>query len=289
MIGNFKHQLCRGTVKHIEKGGLWLGQPKLDGMRVGIFKQGEEYVVFSRNLKPQPFVQNYHRIIEGLEASGIDLTRYLVDGEVTASTRFEAIGLSHRQYELSAIEKDALILRPFDMLPIRYVENIPVAVTDEPQNIRLENLWDHMMRNRSLNIEPVDYVEIKTVHEAETYYEGLLKEGHEGAVFKSAFAPYKPGNSQYWVKMKADFDEDLQVIRAIEGVGKFAGTLGAFVVDRNGMEVHVGSFQIDDNERAKLWSQREELIGKTIEVRHFGATPAGSLSHPIFVCVRWDR
>lgn len=285
MIGNFKHQLCRGNLKHVEKGGLWLAQPKLDGMRVGIFKRDDQYHVFSRNLKPQPFIQNYRPIIADLEASGIDLTKRLVDGEVTASTRFEAIGLSHRQYELSPEEKNKLIFIPFDILRIAEGQIADPRGTND----RLNELTSYLSEFEGLHIDRVETINIHSVAEAHTYYGGLVERGMEGAVLKQANAPYKFGNSQYWVKMKADFDEDLTVLRTIEGVGKFAGTLGAFVVNRGGLEVHVGSFQIDDTERNKLWAIREELVGKTIEVRHFGATPAGSLSHPIFVCVRWDR
>lgn len=287
MLGNFKHQLCRGTTKHIEKGGVWLGQPKLDGMRVAIFKKGGQLYVLSRNLKQQPCIENYSWIVQELEERGIDLHRVLIDGEVIAANRFIAIGLSHRQSLLSSEEKDQLILRPFDAIPIdRILEGRITHATSYRIGV-LEGLLDQ----GSKHVQPVETVTLmgNTVRAAETYYETLLAQGHEGAVFKRADAPYKFGNSQFWVKMKADFDEDLRVIEVLEGIGKFEGTLGSFVVDRQGVRVHVGSLQVDDAERHKLWQQRDELIGKVIEVRHFGETPDGSLTHAIFVCVRWDK
>jgi ATP-dependent DNA ligase len=66
------------------------------------------------------------------------------------------------------------------------------------------------------------------------------------------------------------------------------GTLGAFVVDHQGVKVQVGS-GLSDEIRSEIWDNKEKYIGRTIEIRYQEITPDGSLRFPTFVCFRNDR
>ena len=71
-----------------------------------------------------------------------------------------------------------------------------------------------------------------------------------------------------WFKVKANDALDVKVVRCVEGSGKFAGSLGAMVVDGpTGVESEIGSFQLTNEQRRWIWQHREVLTGQIAEVR----------------------
>jgi len=128
----------------------------------------------------------------------------------------------------------------------------------------------------------VDWPSIKKEHDK------YVKEGYEGAMIKMINAPYKFGRGYEVMKLKAFHDVDLKIEGLLEGTGKHAGKLGSFQVDFNGIEVQVGS-GLTDELREKVWADRDDFLGRTIEVRYQEVTPDGSLRFPTFVCFRNDR
>lgn len=92
------------------------------------------------------------------------------------------------------------------------------------------------------------------------------------------------------LKVKRFYTMDLPIVAYEEGTGRLQGTLGALVVDFKGNTVNVGS-GFDDSTRAVLWSCRDELIGRIVEVKYKDTskdkkTGKESLQFPIFVCLR---
>jgi hypothetical protein len=100
----------------------------------------------------------------------------------------------------------------------------------------------------------------------------------EGVVVK-----YKDAVHQ-WFKVKANDAPDVKVVRCIEGSGKFAGSLGAMVVEGpTGVESEVGSFQLTNEQRQWIWDHREVLTGQIAEVRAMTVTESGAIRAGVFV------
>ncbi len=100
----------------------------------------------------------------------------------------------------------------------------------------------------------------------------------EGVVVK-----YRDSVDQ-WFKVKANDTLDVRVTRCIEGAGKFAGSLGAMVVEGpTGVESEIGSFQLTKEQRQWIWDHRELLTGQIAEVRAMTVNESGAIRAGVFV------
>ena len=87
-----------------------------------------------------------------------------------------------------------------------------------------------------------------------------------------------------WFKVKANDTIDVKVTRCIEGAGKFAGSLGAMVVEGpTGVESEIGSFQLTNEQRRWIWEHREGLTGQIAEVRAMTVNESGAIRAGVFV------
>ena len=87
-----------------------------------------------------------------------------------------------------------------------------------------------------------------------------------------------------WFKVKANDTLDVKVLRCIEGTGKFAGSLGAMVVEGpTGVESEIGSFQLTNEQRRWIWEHREVLTGQIAEVRAMKVNESGAIRAGVFV------
>lgn len=92
------------------------------------------------------------------------------------------------------------------------------------------------------------------------------------------------------IKIKRFYSMDLEVIDVVEGAGRLKGTLGALIVKYKDNTVNVGS-GFDDETRKKLWENREDIIGRVVEVKYKEIskdkkTGMESLQFPIFMGIR---
>ena len=100
----------------------------------------------------------------------------------------------------------------------------------------------------------------------------------EGVVVK-----YKDALDE-WFKVKANDTLDVRVTRCIEGAGKFAGSLGAMVVEGpTGVESEIGSFQLTNEQRRWIWEHRDVLTGQIAEVRALTVNESGAIRAGVFV------
>ena len=115
-----------------------------------------------------------------------------------------------------------------------------------------------------------------------------VAQGYEGIMIKDTDSLYSFGRDWSVMKYKAFFDADVPIIGLKEGTGKHQGKLGSFLVDYKGVEVNVGS-GLNDELREQIWKDKDNHIGRIIEVRYQEETPDGSLRFPTFVCFRNDK
>jgi hypothetical protein len=87
-----------------------------------------------------------------------------------------------------------------------------------------------------------------------------------------------------WLKVKSNDTLDVKVVRCLEGSGKFAGSLGAMVVEGPaGVQSEVGSFQLSNDQRQWIWDHRDVLTGQIAEVRAMTVNESGAIRAGVFV------
>lgn len=119
-------------------------------------------------------------------------------------------------------------------------------------------------------------------------FEKALSAGFEGLVCKTAHHQYQNKRSKDWLKMTAEDPEDGIIVGFEEGTGKYAGSLGTCLVQRpNGVIVKVPGYS--DAMKAEIWNNKDKYLNKCIAYKFHEETPGGSVRHPRFFRMRWDK
>jgi DNA ligase-1 len=117
-------------------------------------------------------------------------------------------------------------------------------------------------------------------------YESYLARGYEGMIIRAWDAPYIRRRSTQVMKFKPKKYDDYLVIGYEEEIsieGEPKGTLGALVcTSDDGSKFNVGSgFTAED--RRNLWERREQLIGRTVQIKYQHITHTGGVPRfPVF-------
>ena len=117
----------------------------------------------------------------------------------------------------------------------------------------------------------------------EKFYRTIIQD-HRGLPFSEGVVVKYRDSVDEWFKVKANDTIDVKVTRCIEGAGKFAGSLGAMVVEGpTGVESEIGSFQLTNEQRRWIWQHREVLTGQIAEVRALAVNESGAIRAGVFV------
>ena len=264
-------------------------EPKLDGIRCEGIVINSEAKLYARSGK---LITNFDDTI------GKDLSQLpdgVYEGEIMGE---DFTALMRQAYRKEEVDTSNTYLAVFDFIPLeewmskeswtpcdtRYLEVIRRLSGQEPESTG-------MTKYKSIypNLRIVERRYIRSNHDRiKELHDMYVEKGYEGAMIKDPVAPYSFKRDWSVMKYKAFFDADCSVIGLQEGTGKHSGKLGSFLVDYNGVEVRVGS-GLNDELRETIWANKEDHIGRIIEVRYQEETPDGSLRFPTFVCFRNDR
>ena len=100
-----------------------------------------------------------------------------------------------------------------------------------------------------------------------TTLDKYVSQGSEGLMI-NLNVPYQFTRTIDLLKVKKMHTFDLEIIGMREGSGEFANSCGALIVDYKGYPVGVGS-GISKEERFMFWNNKEQYIGRIIEVQAF--------------------
>lgn len=275
-----------------------LVQTKMDGMRFNAIVRGGKVEYRSRNGKEIQLLGNLDAEFAKL-AGDIDC---VFDGELLVKQDGKILDRQTGNGILNKANKGTISANEAAMVEATIWDVIPFIQFSEgkcntPYGTRMESLNVLVDTHQPKKIHLVDSWEVDNYEEAKTLFEGLLAQGQEGIILKDKRGIWEDKRAKHQIKFKGELECDLEIVAVEEGTGKYAGKLGAVVCrsrPENGiaLTVSVGS-GFNDDHRANLWVDRNNLIGKIVAVKYNMRikNKAGeeSLFLPIFIEVRDDK
>ena len=249
---------------------------KLDGVRVWCIVQPHEIKYVSRNGKEYPNFSCFDNDIINLVSKyrqNVIETKYpfIFDGEVISSEKnFQKQMQQVRR--LKGADTSKFEFHIFDWV----TDNIPFYVRYETLKRLITDEFD--------TLQYVLHTTMGSKGKVDDFLLACINSGEEGIILKTWNGLYEYKRSNAWCKMKMFHTEDLKVKRWEYGEGKYENVMGVLVVDRNGVEVKVGS-GFSDKQRTLFMTDTPEMI----EVKYQEVTEDGSLRFPTFVVERGDK
>ncbi|MDO8674335.1 MAG: ATP-dependent DNA ligase [Dehalococcoidia bacterium] len=185
----------------IDKLGRCAAEPKFDGFRCQIHKDGDLVKVFSRNL--EDFSEMFPELIEGTRRQ-VALEQAILEGEALAVDTatgdflpFQVTVQRKRKHGIEAMQhKYPLKLMAFDML---YADG--VDLTHEPYLVRRKRLVEAIRPDDVFDVAEVLITEDPLKLEA--FFADKIQRGLEGIVCKRLDSPYQAGARNFnWIKLK---------------------------------------------------------------------------------------
>lgn len=256
------------TAPEIPHEGSWLYEPKWDGFRAIVFRDGDRVHIASRNALA--LERYFPELIEPLQAALPE--RAIVDGEVVIATDhgldFDA--LQQRIHPAASrvrmlAEKTPASVVLFDLLGID---------GDDLRGRPLEERRSRLLT--AIKITPIVGVTPQTTDpdEATTWFTRYEGAGLDGVVAKDPAGVYEPGERR-WVKIK-----HLRTVDCVVGgyrVAKDAKGIGSLLLglyDGDGALHHVGhTSSFDAAARRAILEQLQPLVGG--DSFGHGRTPGG--------------
>lgn len=268
---------------------------KIDGVRtVAIIDENGDVRFYSRQGKEW---EGLVEIEEDVKSLG--LKNIVLDGETTVLNQegMESKEVFKRTMEIMGSKqerKTGLLYNVFDCVPLsQFKAGKCSASASNRKKWFLEKYTKGWTFGGYEHVKPlpVIYEGVYREEAVKGFHQNILRRGGEGIMINIASAPYECKRTANLLKVKEMYTMDLKIIGFEEGLvgSKFEGTLGAIVVDYKGHEVKVGSGYTDD-ERKFFWENKDDLIGRVIEVQYFEETEDTdgnlSLRFPVYVQLR---
>lgn len=208
-------------------------------------------------------------------------------------------------------------------LQVKVIDILPVTALVNGLNLsyklRRHSLEDFFSRHSFERVQLTEKFIFHSEDEMYAKFEQLNASGKEGLMLKPDFGYWQPKRSKAWLKVKGRIEVDLTIKTLEEGDpnGKYAGMMGAAVCDYVNskgatVEVRVGGGW-SQKQRAEFWAvftgkevtyyttekgltsvhkaspEGWSPIGSVIAVIAHEETKDGSLRHPNFKAVRFDK
>lgn len=278
--------------KYLPDGEFFILTEKLDGVRCILINED----------KPQFFTRQ-GQLIEGLNELKNEAKKLpkgmVFDGELLLNSGFTD---NQERYKLTVSEinsnkenKSNLTFHCFDALPIEDFKMGKCLINALERKKCVHSIFENSNTPHFLEVPMLYYGTDKM--KIMTIQEKVVKNGGEGLMINIADAPYECKRSNFLLKVKTFNTADVKIVKVNEGTGSFEGILGSFTVefiapDGNIYQCDIGS-GLTYIHRKHYWNQRNELIGRIMEVKYFEISKNKdgiySLRFPVFKCLRNDK
>jgi ATP-dependent DNA ligase len=238
-----KPQLARSS-RTLPEGEEWRFEPKWDGFRTLVFRDGDDVHLQSRNGKPMN--RYFPEIVEQLATLGAQ--RVVLDGELI----IEVDGIQEFDLLSQRIHPAASrVERLAGETPAQFVAFDLLAVDDETL---LELPYSERRERLAAIVEPP--LLLTPMAETAAGAEQWLQGNSEGVVAKQADAPYLPGERTGMVKIKRVRSLDAVVVAF--RFGKEEGTVGSLIL---GLYDEDGELRVVGHTSGFTAKQKRELLG----------------------------
>ncbi|HDK7194970.1 TPA: hypothetical protein PTV74_003278 [Clostridium botulinum] len=289
-IPEFNVMLAEKYYENINKvNGEFIITTKLDGNRMVLIKENGATRLFSRQGQSIEGLLDIIKDAENLK----DNTVY--DGEVLLKNdkNLDSKQLFQETQKIirkKDTNKTNLIFNIFDMMPLdefKQGKSINDTLTRKNQlhallgSLKMDWIKEVPILYAGTNKNRID----KLLNEA-------IRNGEEGIMINLANAKYQCKRTKDLLKVKIMNSADCKIIGYEGGTGRNEGVLGAFLIDYKGHNVKVGSGYTDED-RKMFWENKNNFIGKIMEVQYFEETKNQnggiSLRFPVYKCIRTDK
>jgi ATP-dependent DNA ligase len=252
-------------VEEIPDGDQWIYEPKWDGFRALVFRDGDEVVMQSK--AGQPLSRYFPELVEAFRA--LDADKFVIDGEITITVggRLSFDDLLLRLHPAESRVKRLAEEIPaqffaFDLLvePARGGSKLITDLSLTKRREQLEKFFGKYGESDRLRISPS--TDDKGV--AEGWFRDFGAAGLDGVMAKLIDEPYHSGDRDGMVKYKNMKEADCVVagIRYQEGTKQVA-VLQLGLYDEDGLLQHVGnSSAFKASERKDVSEKVAPLVGK---------------------------
>jgi DNA ligase-1 len=206
----------------ISKIGRCSVEPKFDGFRCQIHKDGDKIRIFSRNLEDNTTM--FPDLVDGARRQ-INSERAIIEGEALAFNEeaqeffpFQVTVQRKRKYQIETMKTDLpLKLFAFDLL---YADN--EDYTPRPYSERREKLLNIISPGNVIIV--ADSIITDNPKELRLFFENAIGSGLEGIVAKRLDAPYQAGARNFtWIKMKRSYRGELSDTVDLVIIGYYMG------------------------------------------------------------------
>lgn len=161
---------------------------------------------------------------------------------------------------------------------------------EEPYHERKQ--WiDGNVVGKHTHVAKVDDFQLKGQHDLDRHYNGLVDEGHEGAILRRRGMKYEHKRSKNLLKVKPEDDDEGEIVDIIEGEGNWSGTGKVIKLRWKGKEFDA-TFKGSREEAVQFLKDKKKWVGKTVTFLYNGLTGLGTPNYArvdIKNCVKGDR
>ena len=238
-----------------------IGQPKLNGIRA--CWTGEHFVSRQGKVWKEETIPHLYA---KLRAYSSQYPNVPLDGE------FYAHGMPFQEIEKRVAVKRQRAHNDVEAIDFHAFDIISTDHTEARQMLLSETYptW-------------VAVCHVKSLQEANVYLNTFVEYGYEGIMLRALGCGYLAGRTDALVKLKPLRYGSATILNVTEGLGKFQGMLGAFIVKMNGVIFSVGGGNITEEARVHVWQTRESWVGRKIAISFRDFFNSGKPVQPLIV------
>ena len=276
-------------------------QPKLDGIRCIVRKEGDTLIGRTRNGKE---IECIPHILKSLNGFFLAYPKAILDGELynhDLRDNFNKITSLVRKQK--PIKSDKMTDKAFDKKVAEYKERLAEAedtiqyhVYDAPRindvinekqsfDYRMDELKAHLTQNKHIVL--VETNEVYSLGNLNSLYNQYLEQGYEGQMVRKSLSSYENKRSTSLLKRKEFVDAEYKVVDIEIGNGNRSGTAKHLVcycpkTQRTFNSNIKGSFDY----LKEIYDNRKDYIGKLATIKFFQLTPDGIPRFPYAIGFR---
>ena len=274
----------KGIPDPAKHGGLSF-EPKWDGFRCLVFRDGDEVELASRNTKP--LTRYFPEVVEAVKANLPD--RIVLDGELFVALRGTSGGdrLEFEKLQERIHPADSRVRMLAEATPAGFVAFDLLAVGDESYLERPFAERRARLEAELADVRPPIHLTRTTTDpvEAEQWFDAFEGAGLDGVVAKPLGAPYQP-NARTMLKIKHERTADVVLAgfrhhKTSTPERPLLGSMLLGLYDDQGNLQHIGvSASFTEKRRAELFEELQPLVVEDLAEHPWGQWQEWAVANP---------